>query len=343
MAIRPKGNKFQVDVTVKGVRAPRVSCDTLAEAQKEEARFKAHLLAGGDPAELVSDAPSGSSLVVTLAQVVDATVSAQWRGTKGEENATRNAHSWCEELGYDFPVNKLGPQEVADVVDAWAAKGLAAGTINRKIAALSVMLNIAESRGWIEKKFKMQRKKEYEGRLRYYSDAEVDSLIDHAEGDVQMRNLIILAVETGMRQGELLGLTKRDFNFKKKLIELGETKGNKRRSVPLTEAAYRAAHSMCLNGLFDHERIFEDRLNARNISRWLATWKTKMGLPKDDEACFHTLRHTTCSRLVQAGVPIVVVQKWMGHARIETTMKYAHLAPDSLDVALHALNNWKEN
>ncbi len=54
-----------------------------------------------------------------------------------------------------------------------------------------------------------------------------------------------------------------------------------------------------------------------------------------------TFRHTTCSRLVQAGFPLIVVQKWMGHATIQTTMKYAHLAPDSLDVALQALNERK--
>ena len=155
-----------------------------------------------------------------------------------------------------------------------------------------------------------------------------------------MRYLIILAVETGMRQGELLGMTPRDVNFRKGIIELGETKGNKRRSVPLTDAA-RAACIWLTKGKADHERIFDARLTTRNISRWWATWKSKMGLPQGDEACFHTLRHTTCSRLVQAGVPLIVVQKWMGHQRIETTMKYAHLAPDSLDVALTALNNWK--
>jgi len=338
MAIRTKGTKHQVDVTVKGIRAPRVSCDTLAEARAVEARFKAHLMNGGDPAELSPEGTQSATSTITLAQVVDAAVATQWRGTKGEENATRNAHAWCEALGYDFPVTKLGVAEVTDVVDGWAAKGSAAGTINRKIAALSVMLNIAKDREWIEKKPKLQRKKEYEGRLRYFSDAEVDSLIDHAEGDAQMRNLIILAVETGMRQGELLKLTKRDFNFARGIIELQATKGNKRRSVPLTEWAKAVSRQLCLNGLFDHDKVFEDRLTSRNISRWLATWKAKLGLPKDDEACFHTLRHTTCSRLVQAGVPIVVVQKWMGHATIQTTMKYAHLAPDSLDVALAALN-----
>lgn len=337
MAIRQKGNKHQVDVTVKGVRAPRVSCDTLAEARAVEARFKAHLLAGGDPSDLASGASQSATSTITLSHLVDATVSAQWRGTKGEENATRNAHSWCEALGYDFPVHKLGPSEVADVVDGWAAKGAAAGTINRKIAALSVMLNIAEQREWIEKKFKLHRKKEYEGRLRYFTDAEVASLIDHAGSDWQMKALIILAVETGMRQGELLKLTKRDFNFNRGIIELGETKGNKRRSVPLTRYASGTSHTLT-SALADHDKVFEDRLTSRNISRWMVTWKTKLGLPADDEACFHTLRHTTCSRLVQAGVPIVVVQKWMGHATIQTTMKYAHLAPDSLDVALAALN-----
>lgn len=337
MAIRNKGSKYQVDVTVKGVRAPRVSCDTLAEAQKEEARFKAHLLAGGDPAELAPDAPMGSTSAITLAQTVDAAIAAQWRGTKGEENATRNAHSWCEALGYDFPITKLGAAEVTDVVDGWAAKGLAAGTINRKIAALSVMLNVAVDRGWIDRKPKLRRKKEYEGRLRWFSDDEVESLIAHTGSDRPMRYLITLAVETGLRQSELLGLTVRDIDLNNGIILLGETKGNKRRSVPMTNTA-RVTCRALVQGLMAHERVFEDRLTCRNISRWMATWKSALGLPKDDEACFHTLRHTCCSRLVQAGVPIIVVQKWMGHATIQTTMKYAHLAPDSLDVALRALN-----
>ena len=75
----------------------------------------------------------------------------------------------------------------------------------------------------------------------------------------------------------------------------------------------------------------------RDYVRLTATWKVKRGLKANDEACFHTFRHTTCSRLVQRGVPNLVVQKWMGHSTIQTIMRYAHLAPDSLDVALAAL------
>lgn len=87
--------------------------------------------------------------------------------------------------------------------------------------------------------------------------------------------------------------------------------------------------------------LFSANITCRHISRVISTWKAKRGLKASDEACFHTFRHTTCSRLVQRGVPILVVQKWMGHSSIQTTMRYAHLAPYSLDVALLALNERK--
>jgi integrase len=111
---------------------------------------------------------------------------------------------------------------------------------------------------------------------------------------------------------------------------------NKRRSVPMTSMCRYALEHLC-KGKMSHEKIWPDNITSGNISRVIRMWKAKRGLPEDDEACFHTFRHTCCSRLVQRGVPIVVVQKWMGHATIQTTMRYAHLAPDSLDIALKAL------
>lgn len=340
MAIRNKGTKFQVDVSVKGVRAPRVSCDTLAEAQAVEAKFKAHLLGGGDPVDLVPGAAAPSaSKGPTLGELLDATYRDRWRGTKAEASSLRNGTVWADELGYDFPVHELGPERVTEVCDRLAVKGNSNGTINRKLAALSVMLGVGESRGWCQK-FKLPKKKEYEGRLRYYTDDEVESLLEHVEGDADMRALFFLAVETGMRQSELLGLTRRDVDAERGLLLLGETKGNKRRSVPMTDAV-KPVVTRLMRDKKAHERLFPERITSRSISRVISLWKGKRGLPADDEACFHTFRHTTCSRLVQRGVPIAVIQKWMGHNVIETTMRYAHLAPDSLDIALAALNERK--
>jgi integrase len=198
------------------------------------------------------------------------------------------------------------------------------------------LLGVAEERGPSEKKFKLSRKKVYVGRLRFYSDEEVTSLLAHSRRGLDTYHLLIVGVETGRRLGEILALTPRDLDWKHEMVHLGATKGNKRRSIPMTKAAH-AALTKQAKGKLSHERLFPERVNSRQISRVTAAWKAERGLPTDDEGCFHTFRHTTCSRLVQRGVPINVVMKFMGHTVIETTMRYAHLAPDSLALAKEAL------
>jgi integrase len=296
------------------------------------------MLAGETPDQLAPNT-AASQQRTSLGAVLQATYKDRWQGIKSEVTAYRNGEAWCKALGDDFDVTTMGPAEVTAVVDGWVAEGNKPATVNRKLAALGVMLKVAVERGLIDRAFRLPKKKEYEGRLRYYSDAEVDGLIAFVSGHGYIRSLFILAVETGLRQSEMLGLTKRDVDLKRGLVLLGETKGNKRRSVPLTEAAKAALKFPMDAAAHDHDRLFPTFLTPSHISRLIAGWKRSVGLPKDDEACFHTFRHTCCSRLVQAGVPLIVVQKWMGHSAIQTTMRYAHLAPDSLDVALVALNN----
>jgi integrase len=336
MAIRQKGTKWQVDVTVAGVRAPRVNCDTRQAALKIEAEFRSKLLAGVPPEQLV---PQGTAKVTetdTIDAVLTATHRAKWMGTKGEVTALYNGGVWATELGAEFPIADVTAAVVADVVDGWIAAGAKPGTINRKLSALSVMLRVAEERGLIEKRPKLSWRKEYEGRLRYYTDEEVDSLLEHAAYDPPLRRLFVAGVETGLRLGELQAMQARDVDLDARRVDLGATKGNRRAAVRLTGAAAEALRYMLIDKR-DHDPVFPPHLNSRHISRVMAAWKRERGLPATDEACFHTFRHTTCSRLVQRGVPILVVKEFMRHANIETTMRYAHLAPDSLDLALAAL------
>jgi len=66
-------------------------------------------------------------------------------------------------------------------------------------------------------------------------------------------------------------------------------------------------------------------------------WRTCMSHVKLDDVTLHTLRHTCASRLIQGGVDIYLVSKWLGHSSLEITKRYAHLAVDSLDVGAAAL------
>jgi integrase len=335
MSIRPKNGGFQVDVTVGGKRAPRVTAPTEKEARLIEAQFRADLLAGRDPVSPAGRLGGGSALIL-LRQLIETTYRARWQGQKSEGSSLLNAEAWSDALGADFPVTCLTPDVVVDVTDSWAAKGNAAGTINRKLAALSVMLGVAEERGWVPKRFKLPRRKEYEGRLRWYSDAEVDDILVFFRDDTELRALIEVAVDTGLRLGELQRLRVEDVDLDGRKVTVWESKGNRPRSLPLTKQAHGALAVEC-GGKRRGERVFPERFTSGYLRRRLLAWKDSYGLPADDEGCFHTFRHTCCARLVQRGVPIPVVQKWMGHSTIQTTMRYAHLAPDSLDIARAAL------
>jgi integrase len=339
MAIRPKGNKWQVDVTWKGNRAPRVSVDTREEAERVAADFKAQLMKGQMPS---ADALASRSVaqmkagVGTLGQLAQYTLLHHWRGTKGEETAEYNAFSWVTELGEDYPVIKINPAVIDEVTGRWAEQ-IKPSTINRKVAALSVMLKIARDRGVPLPEFKIKQRKEYSGRLRWFSDEELRDVLDFLQDDPDLLDLVTIAVDTGFRYGELIKITPRDYSVATNKLSTWVTKGDTPRSVPLTPRA-RAVVLRRRADIRDWEPLFPQRLNSSAISRRMRAWKKAAGLPDADEACFHTFRHTCCSRLVQKGVPLPVVQKWMGHADIATTMRYAHIAPNAFEEAVKALN-----
>lgn len=338
MAIRQKGNKWQVDVTHKGVRAPRVSADTYAEAERIEAEFKASLMAGQVPTpNRLSRSPQAhKSSVATLAQLANYAVMHHWKGMKSEVSSTHTAYAWVDELGPDFPTAKLS-REVIDQVTARWGESVKTGTINRKIAALSVMLKIAEEKGALSHSFTVKQKKEYGGRIRWFSEDELASIESYFKDEQTFLDLFILAVDTGFRYGELRGVTPRDFNPSTGKLSTWVTKGDTPRSVPLTPRAREIVIRRRAD-VRDWEPMFPNTINSSAVSRRIAAWKEYAGIPKEDEACFHSFRHTCCSRLVQAGVSLPVVKDWMGHKTIQTTMRYAHLAPTALDDALKALS-----
>ena len=81
----------------------------------------------------------------------------------------------------------------------------------------------------------------------------------------------------------------------------------------------------------------EDRLFPFTTYWYRDHWDRLRHILKLDDAPWHTLRHTTASRLVQKGVQLVVVKEIMGHKSIQITMRYAHLQPANLVYAKSVL------
>ena len=170
---------------------------------------------------------------------------------------------------------------------------------------------------------------------RFLSEGELRRL--HGVMDPKDWNIVLLAVETGMRREELFKLRWQYIDIEVGVFCLPLPKGGKSRYVPLSEIA-----KEILRGL-----------DSFTISPWVFPGKKDVAQPMDSRAfirrhfesamrragitgaSWHTLRHTSASRRIMAGVDLVSVKEILGHRDIQTTLRYSHLDPHHLRAAVN--------
>jgi integrase len=127
-----------------------------------------------------------------------------------------------------------------------------------------------------------------------------------------------ILIHTGMRRGELLNLKPEQVDGD--YARLWKTKTKKARSVPLTDRA---------KELLQKHLPFSDFRVGYIRYEWDKARK-EMGLEDDRHFCLHMLRHTAATRVLDTTGRLEVVQKVLGHSKIATTQRYAHLSDDTL-------------
>lgn len=243
-------------------------------------------------------------------------------------------------------MNGLGAQDVRRYVETRRTAGRQPGTINRELALLSAALNHARRElEWdIPNPVAGRKLKEPEGRVRWLSRAEAAALIRCAEdgrGSEAVAEFIRLALNTGMRRGEMLGLEWRRVNLQAGLIHLEarDTKAGRRRSVPLNQEAravivrrmaYRAQHCPASPWVFCHP----DGTRVQSVRKAFQGACRKAGI---DDFTIHDLRHTCAAWLVSAGAPLAAIRDLLGHSTVKMTERYAHLAPENVREAVTLL------
>jgi len=207
-----------------------------------------------------------------------------------------------------------------------------ASTINRECAVLHHLLTQAVSWGLLREHNlgTIQKLEEKGGRLRYLTHDEYDKLLERASG--KLRDIIILAVATGLRRSNIRRINmKTDVDFINNRIFLKQVKGHGKKvcSIPMNGTARQVLMRQTEEAPFDFD-----------FSQAFETAVEKAGLPKkgDNRVTFHTLRHTFASWLVMNGVSLFDVQKLLLHSKIQTTMTYAHLAPDHLQDSMETID-----
>ena len=154
-----------------------------------------------------------------------------------------------------------------------------------------------------------------------------------------LRELILFAIHSGMRMGEILGLTWGGVDLFRRTVTVFKSKNGERRTIPLNQIALELLKHKYGSRSMDTELVFpseaQTRLNASNISRSLNLALEKA---KITNFHFHDLRHTCATRMVQTGVDLYKVQRLLGHKSPVMTQRYAHHYPESLRDGVETLD-----
>jgi site-specific recombinase XerD len=147
-----------------------------------------------------------------------------------------------------------------------------------------------------------------------------------------------VSIRSGMRRSEQFNLRWPDVDFTRRIMRLRMTKNGKPRNAFIIDDVKKAL--LTLKELDVHRRAGKDTrddlvFSKSDNKKWWSAALAEAGITRYR---WHDNRHTFCSRLVQAGVHLKVVQEAAGHASIASTMRYAHFAPSQVVDAMAVLN-----
>ncbi len=236
-------------------------------------------------------------------------------------------------------LSQITPSKISDYKALRQREGKKTATISKELELLRNALNYAAGEWqWLERNpFERVKIEKPNNKVdRPLTFEEEKRLLDASLP--WLKDIIVFALHTGMRRGEILSLQWEHIDFERKTAILLKTKNKEKRTVPLNETVLRLLRSKRKRGNVS-EHIFTSQLGTKrdtaNLLRAFRAARTRTGL---ETLRFHDLRHSFATRLVQSGIDLYVVKELLGHKSINVTARYAHHNPESLRHGVDALD-----
>jgi integrase len=208
-------------------------------------------------------------------------------------------------------------------------------TVNRDLACLKHMFTMAIQWGLATenpakpvKFFRVNNQ-----RSRFLDENEEQSILSSCSD--RIKPIVLTALNTGMRRGEILSLEWSDVDFNNRLITVKDSKNRESRKIPMNPTLIRLLKDLKKES--QGADVFH--YGAKQYQTVYNEWKTTLKKAGTNDFRFHDLRHTFASRLIMGGVDLVTVKVLLGHKTIDMTMRYSHLSQDHKRKAVEILES----
>jgi integrase len=234
---------------------------------------------------------------------------------------------WREQLG-NYALAQVTPALIAKQRDE-LLKRRSPATVNRHLAALSkAFTNAVREWHWLHDNplRRVAKETEPQGRVRFLSDKERKALLAACRESTlpELYLIVLLALTTGMRRGELLGLRWPNVDPERRLIVLNKTKNHERRSVPVVPDVVALLRKHAKVRQLDSDLLFPGNEGRPvDIDR---AWYAALRAAKIKDFRFHDLRHTAASYLAMSGATTPELAAVLGHKTLAMVKRYAHLS-----------------
>jgi len=355
-----KSVSYRAQVRVKGKPAQSETFPNLKEAKAWASSLESAIRENRHHPHLAG----GKKTFVDLVQKYREAV-----GDLDSSKAVRNQHLvWWSEHFAGRTLSELTPAVIAEARDALAAEKFTRGkvqkkngveiqpteytrsgsTVNRYLATLSHMFTMAVKEWRLVPTNPVRditKKREARGRVRFLSDTERDALLSASSESAwpALHTLILIAISTGARRGELINLKWDDVDLRvreasidpktgEKHAAMGraivrETKNGETRSLPLVGKALEALRTLKLQGSAKSEWVFPQPSGFPGpYENFDGVWYDALTAAKLEDFRFHDLRHTTASYLAAQGASLLEIADTLGHKTLSMVKRYSHLA-----------------
>ncbi len=234
----------------------------------------------------------------------------------------------------ELPIHLITPDMVETYRNKRKEESAAGASVNRELACLKRLFNIAIRDGKI-------RKNPVKG-VKFLQENQRDRVLNHQE----YKKLISVAKEhivpiikvgywTGMRKGEILNLkwTQVDLKAKRIYLRAEDTKTNQAREIPLSEELVRVFENLQYN--YNKNHVFTYK--GKDLKSFRRAWASACSLAGISDFTFHDLRHTAATNFRKAGVRVEKVMRILGHKSVAAFLRYQNVGSDELDKAMEKL------